>query len=133
MRQLVPAWEALEERQLLSGAGRVMGGTGHGSASSSPSTSADSSASQLSQNLAQVRAAFKQTVTDLDRMQAGSHVTRAEVQTVARDLAEWPHPPDTSIADILRFPDTNPASFNLGVQIDYMYIEGSTSAKAGPI
>ncbi len=64
-----------------------------------------------------------------DHLQAGSHVTYAEVRNVASDLAEWPHPPGTSIADILHFPDSNPASFDLGVQIDYMYIEGAFGAR----
>ena len=123
------AWDTLERRQLLSGAGQVMFATGHGDDSGSQFPARSASASVLRQDLARVKTAFSRTVVEVHQMQARSHVTRVEVQAVARDLAEWPHPTGTSIANILQFPDPDPAAFDLGIQIDYMYIDGSFSAQ----
>ena len=127
------AWDALERRQLLSSAGQAMVATGHGNDSGSQSPTRNTSVSALRQDLATVKTAFSKTVVEVHQMQARSHVTLAEVHVVASDLAEWPHPPDLNIADILHFPDANAAAFGLGVQIDYMYLDGSLSATAGPM
>src|SRR5271167_2784413 len=89
------AWDALERRQLLSGAGQVMVATEHGNGSGSQLPARSPSVSVLRQDLARVKTAFSKTVGEVHQMQAASHVTRAEVQAVARDLAEWPDPTGT--------------------------------------
>ena len=113
----------------MSGAREVLVGTEHGHDSSSFASSPTTSSRVLNHDLARVKTAFEQTVADIRRMQANSHVTRAEVEAVDHDLAEWPHPPGTSIAAVRQFPDANSAEYGLGVQIDYMYLDGSLTAR----
>ena len=126
-RTAARAWDALEERQLLSSAGRAVLATSHGHSSGSPAAVARSSR-ELNQNLNRVKQAFENSVIELHRMQAGSHVTEAEVLEVQRDLALWPHPPGTSTATFLQQPDSNSAAYVLGFTIDSMYMDGAFSA-----
>ncbi len=111
-RKVAPGWDDLEGRQLLASAGRVMLGSDRGHQPGSKAVAAAPSLTELNQDLGRAKKDFEKSVVELRRMQDGSDVTRAEVLKVASDLAQWP-PPGASIATILKFPDQNPASYDL--------------------
>ena len=103
----------LESRQLLSGAGQIAApASAHSDAASRIEASA--AVSQTKSKMAQLKKDFKKTVVDLRRMEAGSHVTKAEVHNAISDLSKWPTLHGASISSLIAAPSTIPAADDLG-------------------